>query len=340
MMRMSRISVWLVTIVLAVVAVSCGKFAYHAAEHEESSVYVAVSDSHESDLPCHVMMTRLVNACHYVWDVDTASHRVRLGEYYAVAYRAAELYDITSVNEFKADPAVSMQDVYAVLPSDYENYGKLADFNPYSSFIRQADEHLECDFKKVSVADTSMVVVFNPEPMTQSITFRLRVRTGAGVTIERLTAAISGVPSKVRLMSGMVRNDAENPTYRQYIDMAKVGTSDTYEGRVSVLGLFSPFSSSHTSGPGIFQVMVQAKVTDGGLEFNKTFYAGINMKSAIEGAGLMEQAEDRSGYRIRRSSAVIDVPVVLDVRADSIFPGDGEGLEKWFENDEDITVEV
>ena len=340
MTRLTRIFICAAAAVMTAVALSCSKFTYHAAEHDESSVYVNVSGAAESEVTSHVMMTRLINACHYVWEADTAAHKVRLGEYYAVAYRASELYDITALDDFKADPAVSMQDVYAVLPTDYENYGKKADFNPYSSFIRQADELLECDFKKVSVLDTAMVINLKPKSVTQTISFRLKVKTGAGITIEELTAAISGVPSKVRLMSGMVRNDAENPTYRQYVPMTKSVASDTYEGQVSVLGLFSPMSSSHTSGPGIFQVMVRAKVKDGGQEFSRVFYAGINMKSAIDRAGLMEEAADRSGFRIKRSYAVIDIPVVLDVRADSIFAGEGEGLEKWFENDADIEVEV
>jgi len=54
----------------------------------------------------------------------------------------------------------------------------------------------------------------------------------------------------------------------------------------------------------------------------------------------MEQTEDMTGYRIRKSEAIIEIPVVLQVSADKVIPGDGEGLEQWFENDADIEVEV
>jgi hypothetical protein len=64
------------------------------------------------------------------------------------------------------------------------------------------------------------------------------------------------------------------------------------------------------------------------------------LKSVIEKAGLMEQTEDMTGYRIRKSEAIIEIPVVLQVSADKVIPGDGEGLEQWFENDADIEVEV
>ena len=338
-MRVSGyISGGLVAIVVTVAALSCSKFSYHEPQYEESYVHVEVDG--DSEIPCRIMMSRLVNACHYVWEVDTLARPVGLGEYYAVAYRADDQYEISNENEFANDPSVSMQDVYAVLPPDKESYGRISDFNPYSSFISPADGLLEFDFKKVSVADTATYVTFSPKSLTQDITFRLKVKAGQGVTVEKVSAAISGVPSKVRLLSGMLRNDAQNPTFRQFMNMTQVNGSDMYEGSISVLGLFPPLSSQHTTGPGIFQVALQAVVAKDGKDYERVFYAAINLKSVIEKAGLMEQTEDMTGYRIRKSEAIIEIPVVLHVSADKVIPGDGEGLEQWFENDADIEVEV
>ena len=337
MIRWFRICVNVVAAVIMVAAASCSKFTYGGTDKDEASVSVSVAT--ESQVPCHVLMSRLVNSCHYVWEVDDKPRKIKSGEYFAVAYRASDLYDMTSLQEFSADPSVSMQDIYAVLPSDTEDYGKLAQFNPYSSFVSGADDILEVDFRRVSVVDTAMVMTFFPESLTQRVTFRLKVRTGAGVEIVSLRAAVSGVPSKVRLMSGMVRNDVDNSTHRQYVPMSKTG-SGVYEGSVSVLGLFPPVSASHTSGPGIFQVEVKAGVDQDGRRYERMFYAGINLKSAIEQAALMEASDDRSGFRVRVSEALIEVPVVLEVRADSVVSGEGEGMEHWFENDADIEVEV
>ena len=337
MTRFCRIYVIVVAAVLMAVVSSCSKFSYGGTDRDEAVVQVAISTDHLE--PCQVLMSRLVNSRHYVWEADTMPRKISFGEYFAVAYRASDLYDITSLQEFGADPSVSMQEVYAVLPSDTESYGKIAEFNPYSSFISGADGVLEVDFKRVSVVDTSMVVVFSPKSLTQTITFRLKVRCGQGVSIGSLRAAVSGVPSRVRLMSGMVRNDVENTTHRQYVPMQMI-SSGVYEGSVKTLGLFPPVSMSHTSGPGIFQVEVRASVEEDGMLYDRVFYAGINLKAAIERAALMEQAEDRSGYRIRVSEAVIEVPVELEVLADTVVSGEGEGMEQWFENDADIEVEV
>ena len=336
MIRWFRICVNVVAAVIMVAAASCSKFTYGGTDKDEASVFVCVAT--ESQVPCHVLMSRLVNSCHYVWEVDDKPRKIKSGEYFAVAYRASDLYDMTSLQEFSADPSVSMQDIYAVLPSDTEDYGKLAQFNPYSSFVSGADDILEVDFRRVSVVDTAMVMTFFPESLTQRVTFRLKVRTGAGVEIVSLRAAISGVPSKVRLMSGMVRNDVENTTHRQYVHMTE--TAGVYEGTISVLGLFPPVSESHTSGPGIFQVEVKASVEEGGRHYDRVFYAGINLKAVIERADLLEEAEDRSGYRIRTSQAVIEVPAVLELQADKVVSGEGEGMEQWFENDADIEVEI
>ena len=336
MIRKFRIWVCIVTAVFAAAAVSCSKFAYTTSDNDETVIYAAVPTA--SSESCHVMMSRLVNSRHYVWEIDGDPRKVYSGEYYAVAYRASDMYAITSLQEFRENPSVSMQEVYAVIPADTEDYGKLAQFNPYSSFVSAADGILEVDFKRVSVVDSAMVMCFLPESLTQKVTFRLKVRTGAGVEILSLRAAISGVPSKVRLMSGMVRNDVENTTHRQYVHMTE--TAGVYEGTISVLGLFPPVSESHTSGPGIFQVEVKASVEEGGRHYDRVFYAGINLKAVIGRADLLEEAEDRSGYRIRTSQAVIEVPAVLELQADKVVSGEGEGMEQWFENDADIEVEI
>ena len=64
------------------------------------------------------------------------------------------------------------------------------------------------------------------------------------------------------------------------------------------------------------------------------------MKRVIEDAALMEQASDRSGFRIIRHHATLDVPAVLEVGADKLVSGEGEGFQKWFVSDADIEIEI
>ena len=81
-------------------------------------------------------------------------------------------------------------------------------------------------------------------------------------------------------------------------------------------------------------------VQDEGRTYARVFHAGINMKSIIEAAGLMEEAADRTGYRIVAREALLEIPVVLNVRKDRVISGDGGGLENWFVSDADIEVEI
>jgi hypothetical protein len=54
----------------------------------------------------------------------------------------------------------------------------------------------------------------------------------------------------------------------------------------------------------------------------------------------MQQAKDKSGFRIIRKEAVLEVPAVLEVGPDQVVSAEGEGLQAWFVNDADIEVEI
>ncbi|MBE6250941.1 MAG: hypothetical protein E7111_04735 [Bacteroidales bacterium] len=343
----------LAMVVMTVFALSCSKFYYGGVNGDDTCLEALVEPA-DAEHVYTVMGSRLVNSVHYVWK-DTVSQVIRHGEYYAVAFYAdTDVYEINKVTgedgemdaleKFAADKTMSMQDIYVSLPVMADtDYGKLADYNPYSSFIRPAEGLFACDFMKFTARDTAMKISFSPRPLTQSLTFRLKVRPEEGVTVTGLRAAVSGVAGKVRVMSGMVRNDSRNPTYRQYIPMQQVSEQEViiFEGETQVLGLFPSSSSLYTSGAGIFQAEISASVMLDGVEYKRVFYVGINMKSVIEKAGLMEEAKDKSGFRVSRSEAVLEVPVVLEVGFDKVVSGEGEGYEQWFVHDnEDLEFEV
>ena len=345
-----QINIFIMSVV-AFSALSCSKFTYGGTEGDETVMHVNVSGA-DPEHVYTVMASRLVNSIHYVWK-DTLSQKIRHGEYYTAAFYAdPDVYVIDKVKgdekealeRFAADKSMSMQEVYVSLPFvEDSEYGKLADYNPYSFFIKSADGLLACDFKKVSALDTAMTVNFTPRMLTQHLTFRLTIEPEAGVTVTGLQAAVSGVAGKVRVMSGLVRNDSQNPTYRQYVEMEKVSQTDriVYEGTANVLGLFPPSSSVYTSGPGIFQVEVSASVESEETVYTRVFHVGINLKSVIEKAGLMEEAKDKSGYRIKRTEAVLEVPVALNISHDKVVSGEGEGHEQWFEHENsDLEFEI
>lgn len=331
-------------LMLAALVFSCSKFTYGVGSNDTTCLETVVA-SEDSSYVYKIMASRMVNALHYVWDADTAAHKVPCGEYYFAAFHAQDsVYEIEGLDDFMKDASVSMQEVYAVLPHvETATDDRMASYNPYASFVKPADGPLLCAFKRVSAQDSAQIVFLSPRSLTQRLDFRLKIRPKEGVEIKSVRAAISGVAGKVRLMSGLIRNDAANPTFRQYVYMAETASEGdvcTYEGSTSVLGLFAPSSREYTAGPGIFQVEISASVSEGGTMFDRVFYAGINMKEIIEKAALMEEARDRSGFRVLKSEALLVVPTTLEVGRDQVVSGEGDGLEEWFINDADIDIEI
>ena len=333
----------ILNIMMLALALSCSRFEYATTEKFAASCYLQALP-YDTTAVTTVMATRLVDAVHYVWEADTVPVALRPGEYYATAFQYDEsVYSIDGLDDFRQRLDVSMLDVYASLPIlPMDDQASLPDYNWYSFFLAPAQGPLKCGFQRLSLKDSLQNAYFPMRPLTQKLKFRLRLLPEEGVSIDSLSAAVSGVARRVRLMTGLIRNDADNPTYRQYVPLSLISQDREYqyEGQAEVLGLFPPAESVYTAGPGIFQVRICAAVQDEGRTYARVFHAGINMKSIIEAAGLMEEAADRTGYRIVAREALLEIPVVLNVRKDRVISGDGGGLESWFVSDADIEVEI
>lgn len=317
---------------------SCSKFEYsEEVQSDETLVSVNVGGK-----GYRVMAERQVNSLHYLWQSDSVEQALRVGDYYAVAFLADEqTYQLSGLTEFVQDFSASMQDVYASLP-ELDLNDTLVDCNPYSPFIRHADGPLMCASQRFSARDSLMTVTFEPVSLTQFLKFRFSLHVDQDVEISSVNAILSGVAGRVKLMTGQVRNDIENPTYKVHLNtqMVSYGALMNYEASANILGLFPSVSEIYQVGPGILHLQVDAFVDDDGVLKEKVFYAGINLKALIEDAELMSEAEDQSGYRLNKAEAQIEIPVILEVKRDRVISGTGDGFSQWFINDGEINVEV
>lgn len=343
------------------------------------------SGMQETDRPqqMHVAMSRIINTVHYVWQVDAAGNildaaisgqdvesggndtpgdgsdsgteeesptsekTIPNGEYYMMTFNDdPDTYDISDLDAFGNDPAVSMRALRArVQDLPAEEYAGMADFNPAFTYIKESTP-LYIDVKQQRIAPTvSPEIAFDIKQLTQKLTFRVKIELEDGVEIgtaedgvtETIQAEIAGVPRQVELMSALVRDS----TCRVLFDMHKTGTegnADIYQGEIDVLGLFPGSSQTDITGPGILQLTINALSG----ENQRRFHAGINISKTISSAGLMQQLFDRSGYRAARSSALVSVETLLRISNDEILPDEGsQGVEIWFDSeDNNIDVEV
>lgn len=323
-----------------------------------------------------VVMSRVINTLHYGWTVysdgtvkggiteaentdnpdndgnpsagngtetGTPGPTVINGEYFVMAFNCDDSVMMASgLQDFLTNPGASMKGIClkaAEMPEEEvkEQYGgEQTDFNPSFGFIRQVPPTFAGTGKASLFSDEPAEIIIEPAPVTQRITFRIKVETEPGVTIESVMAEISGIAGSVEIMTGEIDN--EN-TYRNLFAMHETGTSGSsakeYEGTISAFGLFPAGEQTYITGPGIFQITIRA--TDG--ENTKVFHAGINIRETITGAGMVEELEN-GNFRIARNEVVLDIPAVLKIDKGQIGHGEDQGVETWVDSDEILNVEI
>ena len=280
---------------------------------------------------------------------------VNNGEYYAIAFSDdAGFYKFSSYEEFAEDVSLSMTELYAEVPGipdeEVSQDKNFIDFNAYAGFIKHTDEPLYLDIiKAVTFPSSQHTINITPKNLTRSLTFKLLSRSEAGVTVEGISAVLSGAVTKVQLMSGLM---TKSNTGKLAFELTKRGTEskiekgetvvyDVYEGKVNLLGLFSSEDKAYITGPGIFQVAVTASVTDNGKQKQRVFHAGLNLKPILDKLELMVLSDDKTGYTMKEQSQIsmIEITTPLHVMKNQILASDTEGLVQWQENDVEIMPE-
>ena len=379
MMNVRDIRLYLaaMAMLLLAVLVSCSRVEYGYIErnddlHKDPTISTVkfsfdwqnVKDTTSLPSELTVAMSRVVNTVHYVYTLDkdgaildstsvgsAPDHEpdtVLNGDYYVLALardNAHYEYELPDIDMFEDSLAISMKDLYARIPQVSQAElvaADVVDFNPLYPFIYSA-EPLYFEVKKQGIypADGPNEIVMTPQALTRKITFMINVRTEKGVRIDRLIGIISGVPSDVQLMSGVV---SEYNTSKVFFDMEQVFSEKNnykYQGSVNVLGLFPASKPGFITGPGIFQVILNVSIGSGDDLVRRVFYASINIKELIEKSDLMIQTTDHIGYRSTGTDEVmLQIGTELKVTKEQVESGGGQGHEEWIENETDIEVEV
>ncbi|MGN0188535.1 MAG: hypothetical protein ACI395_03365 [Candidatus Cryptobacteroides sp.] len=334
---------------------------------------------------CSVLMSRITNEVHYIWEVSSEPEVPELpdpdavevpdgsevvfpgtddsegndlpsvfaGDYYSIAFAyggntGENAYNIENIEEFRTDTRVGMKEVYAQVPvmskdKVKEKFGEdLNDFNPSLPYLYET-EPLYLDVRKIVnllPGDPKYSIDFEMRDLTMNLTIRLNVRHEDEVTVDKLIADLSGIPSQICLMNGVVTKDR---TGRVVFNMERVqreGTIDVYEAKIRSLGLLSAESSSLKTGLGILRVSLTASCG----EVSRVFYAGINLKKEIDNSRLMLMTSDNLGYTARLDSTtedrLIEVGTELTVSIEQVETAGNEGIGGWFDDNDDIEVEL
>ena len=271
---------------------------------------------------------------------------VILNGYYAISAlgtkETSELI-VSNVEEFGNSIDSKMGDIFVEIPEDNTLASKFIDVNPLYPYLKNIHPFfyvrpgLRTHTLITPGTSGTNVISLRFQPLTRKITFTLKLDIEAGVKVESLVGIISGIPSKVQLMSGHVRNVN---TGKMAFEMTTRGNG-IYTGSIHAFGLFAQNDSNPIVGPGVFTAFISASVG----EDSALRHMSINLRDVILGARIMLQDEsDRSKFYFSDMENVdghvakvrdynIEIPT-MPIRKEWILYGNSEGFEEWVPNED------
>lgn len=276
---------------------------------------------------------------------------VRNGFYSIAAVAVADFNEIVvpELEMFADSLDYSMKELQIMIPQltkEEKIENQYIDLNPVYPYIRAIKPFY---YVRPSVkthteiwtdGDEIKTVELKPQPLTRKIKVKVPIDIEEGVSVDRLTGAISGVPSKVQMMTGYVD---DRGTGKMAFEMTSTDGRN-FEGDINVFGLFAPEDTSYIAGPGILTLSLHVSTVNNGVKHSLIIYANVNMKKTIEAAEIMIQTEDRSAYRfsdtentdsegnyleIKSFTISADKNQLEPVKRENIISGNGNGFTVW-----------
>ena len=345
-------------VLIIAISTSCTKVEYNGDKDTPTETFVrytldwAGQDEVPSELT--VVMGRIINTVHFSFMLDSIGTITSVlenatmvacdtltgltipnGEYYTMIFnKNTEAYNIDGYDSFITDKSFSMRNMY-VSAKDCSNdmftqiQEKASDFNPTQKYIKEV-KPVWIDVVKNNIhPEIDTTIQLNPKPFTQQLTFRVSIKADDGVDIKKVVGMISGVPQRAQIMTGHI---SDTLTCRAPFVMAPIESTDIYEGSVCVLGAIPSIDPTYTTGPGIFEVLIEAVVG----EKSRIFHAGLNMMDSMTEANLVERvSETERLYKIVATEALFDIEAKLMIKKDQIdLDNNVPGIEGWFTKDE------
>ena len=263
----------------------------------------------------------------------------------AVATKCKEDFVVPEIKEFENSLDVRMRDLWVNMPllSDDEIKSEdFIDFNPLYPFIRPCGPvyFVRSDNESTTLVSSSAnndnVVKLSPEKLTRKVTFTINADIEKGVVVDRLVGIISGVPYKAQFTTGFVSDQktGKMPFEMTSDNLSSDGGKAVFKGTANVFGLMPASSQDLVTGPGILNVILHARVDDGGTTRKRVFHASINLKNVIEKTNMMVMTDDMVYWKFSGTSDYsIAVGATLEVTRDKILTTSDQGFEVWKENE-------
>jgi len=306
-----------------------------------------------------LLMSRIQNVTvHYLRHLDGSGNILDAGEsdslsmfhnglytLMAVAACGQDDFNIPYADQFEDSLEYRMRDVTVEIPRLTEQEildAALMDLNPVCPFVRTVEPFYYVKSDNTtnrlisSLNSDRSVIDLKPEKLTRNIGFVIRIRAEEGVSLDEVSAVISGVPYRVHLMSGTL---SDYSTGKIAFDMTEVASEQVvdsltyneyvYEGEINGFGLFSSQDTLYRTGPGIMNLIIRASVQTP-EPCSRVFHSVLNIKNEIDDARLMLQVPDKDEYRLSGTSDVsIEIRRRLRLPKSKVLDDSGQGSEIW-----------
>lgn len=308
-----------------------------------------------------VIASRIVNTWRYAFTMPTATNdesretagtpsaveaiHLKGGEYTFFFVGLNESVEIEKLESYINDYSYSMRDLSLVVKkvpkADIPELQGVdwVDFNPGQPFIAYKgpifkDQQHDISLYTDTEANISSVLL----PITQKVSIDFKIKLEGDVRVTKIIAELSGVVSRVELFNNAL--DAERTGRIIFFPELKSTQSDIliYHGAFETLGVIGSKSQKNVTGPGIVQLAIYVEAEGK----NKIFHGGINLKNAINEAGLTKTVKDGNTEYIvaAKPEGVLKVEKELVINAQKIIEWEEEeGFDVWFDS-QNIDVEA
>ena len=280
--------------------------------------------------------TRVTYAQHFFWeDIYYAPHgkdtvRAYAGDYLSTIFLSTrnDAWWVENLPDFLDDRHANLRDVFARLRKPSE--ASLAEDYPGFDRILSADldtvppaPKIWCASLRYHLEEGQVTpLVFKPVQVTQQVTFRITVQAEEDVVPQRLVACISGVPSRVEMMSGQL-----NTAYTgQTLFDLKPSEEDenVWEATVSLLGILPSEDSGLLTGPGLLTLCAEIG------PLHRRFIRVCNLRNYLLQQPLLTATQEEDRYIGGENEVTYTIASPFIIRnEDAPYPEGQDPMEEW-----------
>lgn len=280
--------------------------------------------------------TRVTYAQHFFWEdiyyTSGAKDTVKAyaGDYLSTIFLSTqnEAWWVENLPDFLNDRHANMRDVFARLRKPSEE--SLAQQYPGFDRILSADldtlpqaPQIWCASLRFHLEEGQITpLVFKPVQVTQKVTFRITVKAEEDVVPHRLVACVSGVPSRVEMLSGQLNTAYTGQTLFDLRPSQE--EENVWEATVSLLGILPSEDSDLLTGPGLLTLCAEIG------PLHRRFIRVCNLRNYLSQKPLLTATQEENRYIGGENEVTYTIISPFIIRnEDAPYPGGEEPMDEW-----------